>query len=120
MCLFMAFFSVVIALFKDIPDVRGDYLADTRTASVRYGVDNVFWACIWMLTAAYACAAGYIGVACSGVGRVFGSGLQVAFAGLLWKQVQQTDLKQHSQIVAAYMFIWKLFYAQYLVLPLLQ
>jgi homogentisate phytyltransferase / homogentisate geranylgeranyltransferase len=120
MCLFMAFFSVVIALFKDIPDVRGDEMADTRTASVQYGVQKIFWACIWMLTAAYACAVAYISIACSGPTRVIGAGLQLGFAGMLWRKAAQTDLTQHSQIVMAYMFIWKLFYAQYAILPMLR
>ena len=35
---FMCFFSVVIAFFKDIPDVKGDRLAAIQTLSVRNGV----------------------------------------------------------------------------------
>jgi len=34
----MCFFSVVIAFFKDIPDVKGDRLAAIQTLSVRNGV----------------------------------------------------------------------------------
>lgn len=34
---FMLLFSIVIALFKDIPDVKGDEAANVRTFSVRFG-----------------------------------------------------------------------------------
>lgn len=34
---FMLLFSIVIALFKDIPDVKGDEQADVVTFSVRFG-----------------------------------------------------------------------------------
>jgi hypothetical protein len=39
----MCLFSVVIAFFKDIPDVRGDRMSSIRTLSVRFGVR---WWCI--------------------------------------------------------------------------
>ena len=61
---FMLMFSIVIALFKDIPDVSGDSGAGLRTLSVRLGQQRVFWVCIGLLEAAYAGAIG--------VSRVFG------------------------------------------------
>ncbi|DBA79176.1 TPA: hypothetical protein ACH3X1_008999 [Trebouxia sp. C0004] len=57
MC-FMLVFSIVIALFKDIPDVKGDSQADVQTLSVKLGVKRVFWACIMLLELAYAGAIG--------------------------------------------------------------
>jgi 4-hydroxybenzoate polyprenyltransferase len=42
---FMSLCSVVIALFKDIPDVAGDRIANVRTLSVRLGVPAVFNIC---------------------------------------------------------------------------
>jgi len=35
---FMSIFSVVIAFFKDIPDVKGDKTSSINTLSVRLGV----------------------------------------------------------------------------------
>ena len=35
---FMSIFSVVIAFFKDIPDVKGDKSSSIQTLSVRLGV----------------------------------------------------------------------------------
>jgi homogentisate phytyltransferase / homogentisate geranylgeranyltransferase len=119
MTAFMAFFSIVIALFKDIPDVRGDRMHDTRTASVRYGVNRVFWVCVGMLHVAYACAVGYAAYVCCGIARAVAIAGQIAFATLLQRKAMITDLANHRQIVDMYMFIWKLFYAQYLLVPFL-
>ena len=119
MSAFMVFFSVVIALFKDIPDIRGDQLHATRTASVRFGVQRVFHSCVWMLHAAYACALGFVLLTTSGVTRLALLGLQGAMPWLLQRRVQETDLQNHASIVGAYMFVWKLFYAQYLLFPLM-
>lgn len=50
---FMALFALVIALLKDAPDSAGDSRAGVRTLTVRVGATRVFWACMWILTAAY-------------------------------------------------------------------
>jgi 4-hydroxybenzoate polyprenyltransferase len=44
---------------QDIPDAKGDSVAGVRTMTVRLGAHRVFWACIWILTAAYAGAVVY-------------------------------------------------------------
>jgi homogentisate phytyltransferase / homogentisate geranylgeranyltransferase len=119
MTAFMAFFSVVIALFKDIPDVRGDALHNTKTATVYFGVSRIFWLCIWMLNAAYASAIVYIGVTMSGSARVVALVVQLGLWSLLQYKAAAVDLAVHSDIKNAYMFVWALFYAQYLVFPFL-
>ena len=116
---FMTFFSIVIALFKDIPDVRGDALHDTKTASVRFGVQRIFWICVGMLQAAYASAVAYIGVTMSGAACVGALVAQMALAAVLQHRMSVVDVSKHSDIVSAYMFVWKLFYAQYLIFPFL-
>lgn len=58
-CGFMLLFSIVIALFKDIPDAKGDATAGVRTMTVRLGTAIPFWTCIWTLTLAYVGACGY-------------------------------------------------------------
>jgi len=118
---FMLFFSIVIALFKDIPDVKGDDKAGVRTLTVRMGVPTVFWTCIWLLTAAYTGAVAYslllgppspVKVALSCMGHV-------AMAALLWKEARGVNLKKKQEISDCYFFIWKLFYAEYLIIPFL-
>ncbi|XP_062103703.1 homogentisate phytyltransferase 1, chloroplastic-like [Humulus lupulus] len=53
---FMSFFSVVIALFKDIPDIDGDRIYGIRSFTVRLGQKRVFWICISLLEIAYTVA----------------------------------------------------------------
>ncbi|GMN52025.1 hypothetical protein TIFTF001_021170 [Ficus carica] len=67
---FMSFFSVVIALFKDIPDIDGDMIYGIRSFSVRLGQKRVFWICISLLEIAY-CVALLVG----------------ASSGFLWSKV---------------------------------
>ncbi|KAH0654358.1 hypothetical protein KY289_032036 [Solanum tuberosum] len=50
---FMSFFSVVIALFKDIPDIVGDKIFGIQSFTVRLGQERVFWICIGLLEMAY-------------------------------------------------------------------
>ncbi|PNX96134.1 homogentisate phytyltransferase chloroplastic-like, partial [Trifolium pratense] len=53
---FMSFFSVVIALFKDIPDIEGDKIFGIQSFSVRLGQKRVFWICVTLLQLAYGVA----------------------------------------------------------------
>jgi homogentisate phytyltransferase / homogentisate geranylgeranyltransferase len=44
-----------------------------------------------------------------------------AFMGvLLLLRARATDLSQPKSIAACYMFVWKLFYTEYLLIPLLR
>ncbi|KAL9242279.1 hypothetical protein vseg_016296 [Gypsophila vaccaria] len=117
---FMSFFSVVIALFKDIPDMEGDKIFGIQSYTVRLGQKKVFWICISLLQMAYAVA---ISVGASStfvwskVITVIGHSL---LAALLWKNAKSTDLSSKAAITSFYMFIWKLFYAEYLLIPLVR
>ncbi|KAL6748068.1 UbiA prenyltransferase family-domain-containing protein [Haematococcus lacustris] len=180
---FMLLFSVVIALFKDIPDAAGDRGAGLRTLTVQHGPQKVFWTCIWLLTAAYAGAICYslfaaastatnwsassllaglqlplgplapapaplpllplppaplhsaplhpapqllplVSMSLSSAG-VIGARTLACVSGhclavaLLWRTALATDLSKKSDITAAYMHVWKLFYAEYILIPLL-
>lgn len=50
---FIFAFSVVIAFFKDLPDVAGDAAAGVRTMAVRVGVTNIFNGCVGALALNY-------------------------------------------------------------------
>ncbi|KAJ9519148.1 hypothetical protein QJQ45_007722 [Haematococcus lacustris] len=124
--------AVVIALFKDIPDAAGDRGAGLRTLTVQHGPQKVFWTCIWLLTAAYAGAICYSLFAaastatnCLSSAGVIGARTLACVSGhclavaLLWRTALATDLSKKSDITAAYMHVWKLFYAEYILIPLL-
>jgi homogentisate phytyltransferase/homogentisate geranylgeranyltransferase len=42
----------------------------------------------------------------------------VLMAASLWKAASATDTSSGASLTATYMFIWKLFYAEYCLLPL--
>lgn len=116
---FMVFFSVVIALFKDIPDVAGDSKAGLRTLSVRLGEGAVFKVCVGMLAAAYAWAVGFsLLLAHTPLARGALVAGHAALAGALLARARRVDTRVKQQLVDFYMFVWKLFYAEYLLIPL--
>jgi homogentisate phytyltransferase/homogentisate geranylgeranyltransferase len=124
---FMLVFSVVIALFKDIPDVRGDRQAGLATLSVRFGERAVFWACVGLLLAVYAGgvafgltapppppgAPAWAGPVSTGVVAV---GHAALGALLLWR-ARRVDTARHEDITSFYMFVWALLYSEYILVP---
>lgn len=117
---FMSFFSVVIALFKDIPDIVGDKIFGIRSFTVRLGQERVFWICISLLQMAYFVAI-LVGASSSCTWSkyltVFG---HAALALILWSHARSIDFSRKEAITSFYMFIWKLFYAEYLLIPLVR
>ncbi|BBN02331.1 homogentisate phytyltransferase / homogentisate geranylgeranyltransferase [Marchantia polymorpha subsp. ruderalis] len=114
---FMSFFSIVIALAKDMPDVEGDKIYGIRSFSVRVGHRKVFWLCVSLIQAAYLVSIGVgltnpypLGKASMIIGHA-------CLAAILWKRAKSVDLKSKAAITSFYMFIWQLFYAEYLILP---
>ncbi|KAF3452769.1 hypothetical protein FNV43_RR03202 [Rhamnella rubrinervis] len=107
---FMSFFSVVIALFKDIPDIDGDKIYGIQSFTVRLGQKRVFWICISLLLMAYGVA---ILVGASS-GFLWSKSITVLghtiLSLILWNQANSVDLNSKAAITSFYMFIWK---AQY-------
>ncbi|KAL0316636.1 UNVERIFIED_CONTAM: Homogentisate phytyltransferase 1, chloroplastic, partial [Sesamum radiatum] len=117
---FMSFFSVVIALFKDIPDIVGDKIYGIQSFTVRLGQEKVFWICILLLEMAYAVAL-LVGATTSCIWSKWTTVIGHAVLGsLLWTRAKSIDFKNKASITSFYMFIWKLFYAEYLLIPLVR
>jgi homogentisate phytyltransferase/homogentisate geranylgeranyltransferase len=117
---FMLLFSVVIALFKDIPDAAGDAAAGVRTLTVRLGARRVFWACIALLEVAYLGAVAVSLTVTDPRARAAAVAAHAAAGvALLWR-ARRTDLGCSKAVYACYMDVWKLFYAEYALLPLLR
>jgi homogentisate phytyltransferase / homogentisate geranylgeranyltransferase len=158
---FMALFSVVIALFKDLPDVAGDKANGIATFSVRFGTPRVFACCVAILAAAYAGGALYgldmarrallladgaaaassssfsfagLGAAAAAAsslppalaakaalpGALVAAGHAVMGAALVRRSALEVDTSSPASLARHYMWVWKLFYAEYLLLPLLR
>lgn len=117
---FMSFFSVVIALFKDIPDIIGDKIFGIQSFTVRLGQKRVFWICILLLEVAYGVAI-VVGASSPFLWSRYVTVLGHSILGLiLWGRAKSTDLESKSAITSFYMFIWQLFYAEYLLIPLVR
>lgn len=114
---FMSFFSIVIALAKDLPDVEGDRIYGIRSFSVRMGQRKVFWACVWLIQMAYVVAMAVGAASPTLLGKAAMIVGHAGLAAVLWTKARATDLKSKTAIVSFYMFIWQLFYAEYLIIP---
>lgn len=122
--LFFGVFGIVIALMKDVPDVRGDRLANVRTFSVRVGQKKIFHATRRLLMGLFfACGAGFFkgGIqapsallaGCRGVV----SAASVLAALSVRKEGVNVDAEDPKEVYKFYMHLWKLFYLSYLALP---
>jgi homogentisate phytyltransferase/homogentisate geranylgeranyltransferase len=114
---FILVFTVAIAIFKDIPDMEGDFQYNITTFTIKLGKEKVFNLSRWLLSACYL---GMILVGLLGftqVNSIFLIAVNFVMLGLMWWYTQQTDLQDKSSIANAYQFIWKLFYLEYLLFP---
>ncbi len=122
---FIVMFSVVIAIFKDIPDLEGDRHFNISTFTVRLGQQRVFNIARGILTLCYVgvagaapwitgLSAGFLGMAHGTILGVFWwRSLQVA----LPHQDQDEPVKKRLTFSAFYQFIWQLFFLEYLLYP---
>jgi homogentisate phytyltransferase/homogentisate geranylgeranyltransferase len=115
---FVMIFSLAIALFKDIPDLRGDRQHRIFTLTVRLGPSLVFTLCRWILTASYGLM---ILLALSGalpsIHRGFLALSQLLLLSVMWIRSHAVDVLQDEQTKAFYQLIWKLFFLEYLLFP---
>lgn len=114
---FMSFFSVVIALFKDIPDIDGDRIFGIRSFSVRLGQQRVFWICIYLLEMAYTVAMVFGATSSCLWSKCITVLGHAILASILWNRASSLGSMTKASITSFYMFVWKLFYAEYLLIP---
>lgn len=116
---FIVVFTFAIAIFKDIPDAEGDRQYDIATFTLRLGQRNVFNLARWVLTICYG------GMAIAGFGlalplnAVALAGTHLGLLALFWGRSFTVDLEDKQSISNFYQFIWKLFFSEYLLFPLL-
>ena len=111
-------FTLAIALFKDIPDLRGDRQHRIFTLTVRLGPSLVFSLCRWILTASYGLM---ILLALSGalpsIHRGFLALSQLLLLVVVWIRSRAVNVWHDEQAKAFYQLIWKLFFLEYLLFP---
>ncbi|RDX64023.1 Glycinol 4-dimethylallyltransferase, partial [Mucuna pruriens] len=120
MVLFLNFYSVGMALAKDIPDVEGDKAYGIDTFSVRLGQKRVFWICISLFEMAFGVAI-LAGVTSSYLWIKIVTGMgNVVLALVLWYQAKSIDLSNKASIGSFYMLIWKLLYTAFFFMALIR
>ncbi|KAK8919319.1 hypothetical protein KSP39_PZI021350 [Platanthera zijinensis] len=116
----MSLFFIVIALFKDIPDIEGDRKFGIHSLATRLGQKKVFWICVYLLELVYTFAI-VVGAASSHPWSKHITVVSHAILSLiLWKQAKSTNYMNKSEISSFYQFIWKLLYAECLLIPLVR
>ena len=109
-----------ISLLKEIQDNTGESFFKISTFSVKYGRKNIFVVASTILVFDY-----IFGIV---VGLIFSQfwnmQLMIIIHGvlliLLLFQIQKVNLENNLTVTRFYMFIWDLFYLEYLLLPFLR
>jgi homogentisate phytyltransferase / homogentisate geranylgeranyltransferase len=120
--LFVLVFSFAIAIFKDIPDLEGDRQYNISTYTLKLGRKKVFSLARWVLTLCYGglmLAAPFL----PGVHSLFlivAQGISILSFWWLSRRVDLDPSPTPKDISYPdfYQFIWKLFFAEYLIFPL--
>ena len=111
-------FSLAIAILKDLPDVEGDRRYGIATFSVRLGPGPVLAAGLALLTAAE------LGMVVAGLAGLDGASTAVLVGGhlaalaLLWWWASRVDLADRASLTRFYRGVWRLFFLEYLIVPL--
>ncbi|KAK7395708.1 hypothetical protein VNO78_16275 [Psophocarpus tetragonolobus] len=118
--LFMSFYSMGMALSKDIPDVEGDKINEIDTFSIRLGQKQVFWICVFLFEMAFGMALlGAVSSSFFWIKIVTGLG-NIVLASILWHQAKSIDFNNKASTGFFYMLIWKLLYPAYFLLALIR
>lgn len=114
---FILVFTFAIAIFKDIPDAEGDRRYHITTLTLKLGQRSVFNLSRWVLSGCYL---GMVLVALwlPGVNGALVV-VHLLLLGGLWWRSQQVNLADRAAIARFYQFIWKLFFLEYLLFPVI-
>ncbi|UCG24014.1 MAG: homogentisate phytyltransferase [Chloroflexota bacterium] len=118
LALFFFGFGLVIALYKDIPDLSGDRQFGVRTFTVRLGPKTVFQGGRLILTAFYLVPVIAALVLLPGSNGLLLLIPHLAIILLFWRVSWNVDVTRPAVFTRFYMFLWSLFYAEYILLSL--
>lgn len=115
---FMFGMSLVIAWFKDIPDMEGDQQFRIATLSLRFGPQRVLLIGKLLLTACYGLMIGAGLAGLPGVNREILIWSHLALLLIIWWRAHGVDATDQQATTRLYMFIWVLFFMEYLLFSL--
>lgn len=116
---FVVIFTVAIALCKDIPDLEGDRQFQIATLTVRLGTKIVFQITLIVLTLAYLSLIVTSFFVNLDVNLGLFVGVHLFILGILWFQARRVILSDLHSLTHFYQFIWKLFFWEYILLPMI-
>jgi homogentisate phytyltransferase/homogentisate geranylgeranyltransferase len=111
-------FGLVIAWYKDIPDMKGDRRFQIATLSLRLGPRRVFELGSAVLAAGYLGVAGAGLVGLEGASGPFLAGTHLLLLAVARARARKVDPEEPAAMTRYYLLLWGLFYAEYLVFPL--
>jgi len=115
--LFMTAFALGIGVAKDLPDIDGDRAHAVGNVAARWGPAAALRASVALLASAYALTA-VVGLALLSIAG--GLALVLLHAGILvWllARARSVDPARRDSVHAFYRIVWRLFYAQCVLLP---
>ncbi|MEC4803279.1 MAG: homogentisate phytyltransferase [Jaaginema sp. PMC 1079.18] len=117
--LFVVVFTIAIAIFKDVPDTEGDRQYQITTFTLLLGKTKIFNLASGIITFCY------LAMILLGFWQIPGinSPLMIGAHGILlaglWWRSRGVNLDNKAEIASFYQFIWKLFFLEYLVFPVI-
>ncbi|KAH9646896.1 homogentisate geranylgeranyltransferase [Citrus sinensis] len=106
--------------FQDIPDVEGDKAFGLRTLPIILGKEKVFSIAVNMMLTAHGGAV-LVGAFSPSVLRKLVTMIgHSALAFVLWRQAKTIDLSDNKSVQSFYLFIWKLYYVEFLFVHFLR
>jgi homogentisate phytyltransferase/homogentisate geranylgeranyltransferase len=111
-------FGLAIAIYKDIPDLLGDRQFGIRTLSVRLGPEKVFKTGRLILTAFYLVPIIAALTLLPGVDGLVLLVTHLFIVALFWSRSFSVDPTDPPAVTRFYMFLWSLFYVEYILLAL--
>jgi len=122
--IFFGVFGIVIALLKDVPDVKGDEASNVRTLSVQIGQKRVFNAMRRLLTGLFfVYGVGFVRASLNAKTTVLTAmrglvGMSSLLCGLsVSREAKTVNPEDSKEVYNYYMHLWKLFYLAYMSLP---
>jgi homogentisate phytyltransferase / homogentisate geranylgeranyltransferase len=114
---FVAPFSAAIALLKDVPDIEGDRRYRIATYSVRLGGAVVLRMGLGLLGAAYVGIAVAAWLLLDGWAAAWLCVAHLLALAALLAAARRTDVRDRDVFTGFYMFVWRLFFLEYVVVP---
>ena len=107
-------YSIIIAWFKDIPDMEGDSQYEIRTLSLRIGARKVFLVGNILISLIYGSLVILPFLLDFKINGIVFAGAHLMLLILLWMANSRVNLQQKATVQQYYQFIWILFFLEYI------